>query len=190
MLTLDPRTTALVLIDLQKGIATRPLAPHSGAAIVARGSALAKNFRAAGAPVVLVNVAFAKDFGDAVKQPVDEPMQHPPGGYPEDFSELVDGLAEPMDIRVTKHQWGAFYGTDLDDQLRRRDIQTIVLGGVATNIGVESTARQAWERNYALVIAEDATTSLSAEMHAFSVTTILPRIGRVVKAADINLGSA
>jgi nicotinamidase-related amidase len=45
---------------------------------------------------------------------------------------------------VTKHQWGAFYGTDLDVQLRRRGIQTIVLGGVATNIGVESTARQAW----------------------------------------------
>jgi nicotinamidase-related amidase len=189
MVQLDPRTTALVLIDLQKGIATRQLAPHSGADVVARASTLAKNFRAAGAPVVLVNVAFAKDFGDAVKQPVDMPMQPPAGGYPEDFSEIVEGLAEPTDIRVTKHQWGAFYGTDLDVQLRRRGIQAIVLGGIATNIGVESTARQAWERNYALVIAEDATSSLSAEMHAFSVSTILPRIGRITKAADIALGS-
>ena len=112
------------------------------------------------------------------------------GGYPDDFSDLVDGLAAPTDIRVTKHQWGAFYGTDLDVQLRRRGIQTIVLGGVATNIGVESTARQAWERNYALVIAEDATTSLSAEMHAFSMTSILPMISRIVKTADINVGGA
>jgi nicotinamidase-related amidase len=99
-------------------------------------------------------------------------------------------LAAPTDIRVTKHQWGAFYGTDLDVQLRRRSIKTIVLGGVATNMGVESSARQAWERNYALIIVEDATSSLSAEMHAFSVTTILPLIGRVVKAADIDLGGA
>jgi nicotinamidase-related amidase len=190
MIQLDPRTTALVLIDLQKGIAARQGAPLSSADVVARASALAKNFRAAAAPVVLVNVAFAKDFGDAVKQPVDKAIQHPVGGYPDDFSDLVDGLAAPTDIRVTKHQWGAFYGTDLDVQLRRRGIQTIVLGGVATNIGVESTARQAWERNYALVIAEDATTSLSAEMHAFSMTSILPMISRIVKTADINVGGA
>lgn len=166
------------------------MAPHSGADVVARATTLANTFRAAGAPVVLVNVAFAKDFGDAVKQPVDKPMQHPPGGYPENFSDIVDGLGAPTDIRVTKHNWGAFYGTDLDVQLRRRGIKTIVLCGVATNIGVKSTARQAWERNFALVIAEDATASLSAEMHAFSMTTILPLISRIVKAADIDLGGA
>ncbi len=188
MINLDPRTTALVLIDLQKGIVARQAAPHACADVVARATTLANTFRTAGAPVVLVNVAFAKDFGDAVKQPVDQPMLPPPGGFPEDFSEIVEGLAEPTDIRVTKRNWGAFYGTDLDVQLRRRGIQTIVLGGVATNIGVESTARQAWERNYALIIAEDITTSFSAEMHAFSVTTILPRIGRIAKVADIKLG--
>lgn len=188
MLQLDPNTTALVLIDLQKGIVARNVAPYTGADVVKRASELATRFRSAGAPVVLVNVAFAKDFADAVRVPVDSPIAIPPGGFPDDFSELADGLAMSSDIRVTKHNWGAFYGTDLDVQLRRRGINTIVLGGIATNIGVESTARQAWERNYAIVLAEDTTASFSAEMHNFAVEMIFPRISRVTEAADIELG--
>ena len=188
MLQLDPKTTALVLIDLQIGIVARNVAPYTGADVVKRASELAMRFRSAGAPVVLVNVAFAKDFADAVRVPVDSPVAIPPGGFPDDFSELVHGLAMPTDIRVTKHNWGAFYGTDLDVQLRRRGINTIVLGGIATNIGVESTARQAWERNYAIVLAEDITASFSAEMHNFAVEMIFPRISRVTEADDIELG--
>jgi nicotinamidase-related amidase len=187
MITLDSRTTALVLIDLQKGLIGRPLAPRSFDEVVKTSMELAARFRQAGAPVVLVNVAFAPDFGDAPKQQVDKPFAPPPGGFPANFSELLDGLAHPADIRVTKHQWGAFYGTDLDVQLRRRGIKTVVLGGVATNMGVESTARQAWERSYELVIPEDTTASLSPEMHAFSINEILPRLGRVTRAADIEL---
>ena len=86
-------------------------------------------FRSAGAPVVLVNVAFSPDFKDALRQPVDQPTTLPPGGFPADFSELVDGLAAAGDIRITKRQWGAFHGTELDLQLRRRGIQTIVQAG-------------------------------------------------------------
>ncbi|HML31088.1 MAG TPA: hydrolase [Hyphomicrobium sp.] len=187
MLQLDPKTTALVLIDLQKGIASRPTAPRSGTDVVEHATKFAKRFRSAGAAVVLVNVAFAKDLADAVRVPVDNPMQIPPGGLPEDFSELADGLAMPTDIRVTKRNWGAFYGTDLDVQLRRRGIKTIVLGGIATNAGVESTARQGWERNYEIVIAEDITTSFTTEMHDFAVKMIFPRIGRVSQTVDIRL---
>jgi len=182
---LDPKTTALVLIDLQKGIAGRPLAPHSGADIIKAGGELADRFRQAGAPVVLVNVGWAPDFKDALRQAVDKPFPAPPGGFPADFSELVDGLKKAGDICITKRQWGAFYGTELDLQLRRRGIQTIVLAGVATNIGVESTARAAWEHGYALILAEDATTSMSAEMHDFSINHILSRLGRIAKSADI-----
>ncbi|MET0406738.1 MAG: hydrolase [Hyphomicrobium sp.] len=190
MIMLDPNTTALVLIDLQNGIYTRPLAPRAGSEIVERATGLAGRFRSAGGTVVLVNVAFARDFADALRKPVDSPMQSPPGGFPDDFSELANGLAAPTDVRVTKRQWGAFHGTDLDDQLRRRGIDTIVLGGIATNLGVESTARQAWERNYAVVIAEDLTASRTAEMHSFAVTTIFPMISRVTNVADIELGSS
>jgi nicotinamidase-related amidase len=111
MLTLPAPTPALILVDLQKGIVGLPLAPHSGEAVVAKGKELARRFRAAKAPVVLVNVAFSPDFGDALKAPVGQPPHMPTGGLPEGWTELVDGLAEPSDLRVTKHQWGALYGT-------------------------------------------------------------------------------
>jgi nicotinamidase-related amidase len=187
MAKFDPRTTALVLIDLQKGIVGRPLAPRSGAAVLATSIELTERFRAAKAPVVLVHVAWAPDFADAPHQPVDRPNVLPPGGLPPDWSEFAEGLAKPGDIIVTKRQWGALYGTDLDVQLRRRGIKTVVLGGIATNMGVESTARQAWEHGYNLVVVEDATASLTPEMHAFSAAEILPRIGIVAAAADIVL---
>jgi nicotinamidase-related amidase len=187
MLSLPAPTTALILVDLQKGIVGLPLAPYSGQAVISKGMDLARRFRAAKASVVLVNVAFSPDFGDALKSPVDQPPQMPAGGLPEGWSELVDGLAEPSDLRVTKRQWGAFYGTDLDLQLRRRGVTSLVVGGVATNMGVESTARAAHEHGYAVVLAEDATTGLSAEMHAFAFEQIFPRLGRVAKADDITL---
>jgi len=185
MQTLDPQTTALVLIDLQKGIAGRPAAPHSVADVIKNAMTLTDRFRQAGAPVVLVNVGWSPDFKDALRQPVDQPIQVPPGGFPAGFMDLVDGLKKPGDICITKHQWGAFYGTELDLQLRRRGVQTIVLGGISTNIGVESTARQAWEHGYAIVLAEDAASSQSAEMHDFAIKNIFPRLSRVLKTADI-----
>jgi nicotinamidase-related amidase len=188
MLELAAPTTALVLIDLQQGIVALPgLAPRQGAEVAAAGIRLAERFRAGGAAVVLVNVAFAADFGDMLKPPVDRPMPHPPGGFPANFSLLVEGLSRPTDIRVTKRQWGAFYGTDLDVQLRRRGVRTVVLGGIATNMGVESTARQAHEHGYEVVIVEDAMTSFSSEMHAFPVNAIFPMLSRVVKVDDIEL---
>ena len=188
MPNLAPATTALVLIDLQNGIVSRSLAPRSGPDVVEAAKTLAQRFRAAKAPVVLVNVAFADDRGDALRQPVDKPSS-PPGGLPADWSTLADGLMQPGDLRVTKRNWGAFYGTDLDVQLRRRGIKTVVLGGIATNMGVESTARQGHERGYEIVIAEDVMTSLSAEMHAFAVTSIMPMISRVVASGDIALNA-
>src|ERR1700722_6925771 len=187
MITLPAPATALILVDLQKGIVGLPLAPYSGEAVVSKGMDLARRFRAAKAPVVLVNVAFSPDFGDALKAPVDQPPQMPPSGFPEGWTELVDGLAEPSDLQVTKRQWGAFYGTDLDLQLRRRGVTSLVIGGIATNMGVESTARAAHEHGYAVVLAEDAATSLSAEMHAFAFEHVFPHLGRVAKADEIEL---
>lgn len=186
MLQVNPLKTALVLIDLQKGIIGRELFPYTAEQVVQNAKGLAESFRAVGAPVVLVNVGFSKDFSDALRQEVDQPFPSPPAGLPANFMELADGLVKPGDILVTKRQWGAFYGTELDLQLRRRGIQTIVLGGIATNMGVESTARQAWEHGYTLIIAEDVTASLSAEMHNFAFNTIFPRLSRVIKCGDLS----
>ena len=183
---LDPRTTALVLIDLQQGILPFAQGPYSGAEVLAKGAALAARFRAVGAAVVLVRVGWAPDFADALKQPVDRPSPLPPGGLPAHWWDIPTELATvPGDILVVKRQWGAFYGTDLDLQLRRRGIKTIVLAGIATSIGVESTARNAWELGYDIVFAEDATSGPDAGTHANSFEKIFPRLGRVRKTADV-----
>ncbi len=87
------------------------------------------------------------------------------------------------DILITKRQWGAFYGTDLDLQLRRRGIKSVVLGGISTNIGVESTARAAWEHGYELVIAEDVCSAQNTEMHRFAFEHIFPRLARCATPA-------
>ena len=105
---------------------------------------------------------------------------------PPDWSDLLPELgSSPSDTVILKRQWGAFYGTDLDLQLRRRGLTTIILCGIATEFGVESTARDAYERGYELVFAEDAMTGRTAESHANAITHIFPRIGRVRRTGEI-----
>jgi nicotinamidase-related amidase len=177
-LELDPTRTALVVIDLQRGIAGRETAPHTGPQVVANAAKLADRFRELGGFVVLVRVS-SMDGKDRLQHPTDAPMMGS-ASFPEGFDIIVDELGPKKgDLVVTKHQWGAFYGTELDLQLRRRGISTIVLCGISTNMGVESTARDAYEHNYALVLVEDAMAALSGEAHAFAITHIFPRIGRV-----------
>lgn len=186
MISLPAATTALILIDLQKGVVGRSTAPYPSEDVVAKGAELARRFRVAKSPVVLVNVAFSADFADALKTPVDRSVGRL-DAFPEGWTELVEGLAEPSDLKVTKRQWGAFYGTELDLQLRRRGVTSVVIGGIATNIGVESTARAAHEHGYGVVLAEDATAGLSAEMHTFAFEQIFPLLGRVATTNEIEL---
>jgi nicotinamidase-related amidase len=163
MLKLDPKRTALVAIDLQKGILGAPIAPHPAATVA----------------VVRVHVGFSADGADRLRQEVDQPMAG--GPRPPDWMEFVAEVAGWNGaLEILKRQWGAFPGTELDLQLRRRGFDTIVLTGVATNFGVEQTAREAWQLGYAVVVAEDATSSSLGEAgHRFAVETILPRISRV-----------
>ena len=185
MIALDPKTTALALIDLQNGILGRALEPLSADQLLEAGKALARRFRAAGAPVVLVNVAPKMDETRAVDAPSGLPSTLPAG-----FLDLAPGLAEPGDLKITKTTWGAFFRTDLDAELKRRGMRTIVLGGVATQFGVESTARQAWELGYELVIVRDATTSMAIEPHERTMRHIFPRIARVTDSEALAFASA
>jgi nicotinamidase-related amidase len=185
MIDLDPRSTALVLIDLQNGVLGRKLEPLSADELLERSKALAGRFRAEGAPVVLVNAAPATDETRAVDEPSGLPKTLPAG-----FVDLAPGLAEPGDLKITKATWGAFSVPELDRELRKRGMRTIVLGGVATQFGVESTARQAWELGYALVIVRDATTSIAIEGHDNSMRRIFPRIARVTDSDALSFSSA
>jgi nicotinamidase-related amidase len=177
---LDARTTAVVLIDVQSGTLAMPLAPYDGAAIVANAARLATQAQAAGAVLVLVRVAFSAGYADRLQQPVDVPLAVPPGGLPAGWSELAPPLAAlTPDVAITKRQWSAFHGTELDLQLRRRGIARVVIAGLMTNFGVESTARDAYQHNYAVIVAEDACASFAVELHRFAITHTLPRISQV-----------
>jgi nicotinamidase-related amidase len=184
-LALDATTTALVLIDLQKGIVSRPLDPHDAKTVIANSVKLATALAKAGGLIVPVHVAFSTDDGDRLKTPVDSAA--PSGGMPADWSELVPEIAAlGARVVITKRNWSAFHGTELDLQLRRRGIKTIILGGIATNFGVESTARDAWQHGYEVIVAEDASSSSGGEgMHAFAIANILPRLSRIRSTADI-----
>ena len=161
----------------------RTLLPHPAQDVLESATRLAGRFRHAGAMVVWVRAWWSADFGDMLRQPVDQPPAFPPGGFPAEFGEFPEGLVEPSDLVITKRQWGAFYGTE--STFSSAGVRTIVLGGVATNFGVESTARDAWERGYELLFAEDVTSSVSTEMHRFAIQFILPRIGVISSSAAI-----
>jgi nicotinamidase-related amidase len=185
-LTLDPKSTALVLIDLQRGITSGgSLSPNTAADVIARSAELAAAFRKHSALVVLVHVDPGPN-GELFPRPeADNPR--PPFNVPPDWAELVPELnRQSSDVVVTKHQPNAFYCTDLDVHLRRRNIRTIVLGGIATNLGVESTARAAFERGYEQVFISDAMTARAEVLHTHTVTHILPTMGRVRTAAEIS----
>ncbi len=183
-LTLDMTTTALVVIDLQKGIAEDPsLKPYSAREVIANASKILRAFRERNMPVFLVRVELAKPIALAPESdlPPLDPLDSPPG-----FADLVPDMAPaPSDIIITKRQWGAFYGTELDLQLRRRGIRTLVLCGIATEYGVEGTARSAYEHGYRQVFAEDAMTAASSETHNMVVNAILKRLGRVRSTGEI-----
>jgi len=183
-LVIDRSRTALVVIDLQKGIVGRQTAPYASDIVVRNAAALGAGFRQNGMPVFLVRVTPSPDGKDALRPVADValPVQTPPP----DWAEIVPEMGPKLgDFLITKHQWGAFYGTELDLACRRRGISTIVLCGISTNIGVESTARCAYEYGYGQIFAEDAMTAMSAEEHMMTITKIFPRIGRVRKTEEI-----
>ena len=173
---LDPRT-ALVVIDLQKGLSAYPTV-HPFADVVGNARRLAEAFRRAALPVVLVRVGFSADGGDALKLRT-EMARRPLPTSPE-YAEIVPELdVQPSDLVLTKRQANAFYGTDLDLQLRRRQVTGIVLCGVATSMGVDGTARAAHERGYNVTFAKDAMTDLDSVMHELILTKMFPRLGEI-----------
>lgn len=175
---------ALVVIDLQEGILPFAGGPRNAEQVVNNAAILAKKCRETATPVFLVRVGWSADFAESLKQPVDLP--NPAHALPDNWWTPPPALGqEESDIVVIKRQWGAFYGTDLELQLRRRGIDTIILCGISTNIGVESTARHAWEQGFSLVIAEDACSAASTEQHQSSISNIFPRIARVRSCQEI-----
>ncbi len=170
-LTQVDSNAALVVIDLQKGIVGFPTA-HPSSEIVSRSAQLARAFRERGLPVVLVNVA-----GRAPGR-TDTGIRN--YAFPPDWTELVPELGqEPSDLLVTKHRAGAFLGTSLDELLRARGVTQIFLAGISTSVGVESTARSAYDLGYNVVFVSDAMTDMNEDAHTKRVEIMFPRLGEV-----------
>lgn len=186
MLKLDPTTTALIVIDLQQGVLSLDPVPHGRDQIVANSAALGRAFATAGAPIFLTVTDYAPGYADAPTGMADAPWALPEEGLPSDFASLVPEIeALPAAARITERQMSAFFGTELDLQLRRRGCRAVVICGVATNMGVEATARAAFELDYHVVVAADACGSVAPGWHEFAIDNILPRIARVRPTADI-----
>jgi nicotinamidase-related amidase len=176
-LSIDIGRTALVLIDLQNFNTKRDLAPHTPEQVVGNCVLLAGEMRDRGGMVIFVRVL----LDELLALPADNPMKKPgtPAPPPEAVHFAAEAQVQATDHVVTKRQWGAFYGTELEQMLRRRNIKTIVLAGIATNYGVESTARAAFDMGYELVFVEDAMSSMQAEAHRFSCENVFRNMGRV-----------
>jgi nicotinamidase-related amidase len=173
---IDP-VTALVVIDLQKGIVGFPTA-HPASEIIERTARLARAFRAIGLPVVLVNVTGGAPGRTEAGWPR---FERPP-----DWTDLVPELEQQSeDILITKQRWGAFTGTDLDEELRKRAVTQIALTGIATSFGVESTARCAHELGYNVTLVTDAMTDRDIESHRHAVEKIFPRLGETATTEEV-----
>jgi nicotinamidase-related amidase len=174
--TLDPKT-ALIVIDLQAGVVALPTA-HPMAGVVENSVALAEAFRANGLPVVLVNVTGA---------PSGRTERSAAGGArPEGWDVLIPELnQQPSDHLVTKQTRGAFTGTDLEQYLRDNGVTQVVVTGVATGSGVESTARHAHELGFNVTLATDAMTDMNADVHENSVAQIFPGIGETGTTREV-----
>ena len=175
--TLDPNT-ALIVIDLQKGIANGNLI-HPIADILDRTRALLDVFRANNLPVVLVNVA-----GRAPGRTEQGPRSNT--SFAEGWTDLLPQLdQQPNDLVVTKRSWGAFATTDLERQLKALGVTQVVVTGVATSVGVEATARQAYEQGFNVTLALDAMTDIRDDAHQYSIKNVFPRLGETGSAQEI-----
>jgi nicotinamidase-related amidase len=174
---LDP-ISALIVIDLQKGTAGHPLI-HPLSQIVDRTRELIDAFRAESLPVVLVNVA-----GRAPGRT--EQGSRSNQTFVEGWTELLPELEQqPSDILITKRSWGAFATTGLEAQLKAKNVTQVVITGISTSVGVEATARQAYEQGFHVTLALDAMTDLRKEAHEYSIANVFPRLGETGTTQEI-----
>ena len=183
MITAIDKNTALVLIDLQKGVVKMDVA-HPIKNVLDKSAQLVDAFRKAGLPIVVINVIPAGDKPH-IRKDIGV-LRNVAAFATGDFAEIVDDIkTQPSDIFITKNTWNTFYNTKLHDELQKRNITGIVLAGVSTSIGVEGTARAAAERGYNISFATDTMTDRVLDAHNNSVNIIFPRMGEVGTSTDI-----
>lgn len=177
-LTIIDESTALLLVDLQEGLAAAPTAPQSGKEVIQRAAVLAEAFRSTNRPVVLARVTLTADGSDAPPGRID--ASRAPRPMPSGWDQIAGELADhATDIGVVKHTWDAFIGTGLELELRRRSVTQVVLGGLMTSGAVESTARTAHDLGFSVTLPRDVMADRNVELHEHALEEIFPRLGHV-----------
>jgi ureidoacrylate peracid hydrolase len=200
---LDPAHAALIVVDMQNDFcAPGGMMDKEGADISAvqemakRLPELIDAARRAGALVVFIRNVYSTEANSYLSDVYLEQAARRRGGsytmrevcrpdsWEGDFYAPIRPLAgEPI---VTKHRYGAFHNTDLETILRARGVRTVVLTGVATNVCVETTAREAFMRDFYVVFTADGTACYSDETHEATLRTIDKYFGPVVSVAEVS----
>lgn len=180
---IDYNETALVLIDLQKGMLRMETTPHSTDKVTENAKKLIDNFRENDGFITFVRVNFV-DGQDALNPRLAE--RQLPGSHDASFSEFpAEFNVTDSDYVINKRGFSAFFGTDLDLQLRRRGIKNIVLGGISTHIGVDTTARDAYQYGYEQLFVTDAMSAPMEELHQFPINYSFPFMGKLVTVDEL-----
>lgn len=181
----DPRRTAFISIDMQNGVVSHDSVPHSADEVVSRVSDIVDAARAGGGLVIYVRTSFLPDESDALHPKMDVSRPARPV-RPEGWDQIVPQLRPlPTEPVIVKRSFDAFYGSELDLELRRHGIDTIVLAGISTHLGVEGTARSGYNMGYDVVVVEDAMGAARLEAHEGSLKNVFPYIGRVRTVSQI-----
>jgi ureidoacrylate peracid hydrolase len=182
-----PEHTALLVIDVQNdfchpegGLARRGNDVSRLAALLDPIGALMAEARAAGVLVVCFRIVGSAATDSDAWAALSDGAEHelvPEGSW---GAAYVDGLpVELADLELVKHRHSGFVGTGLDEELRRRGIRTVVLAGGVTNVCVEGTAREAADRDYYVVVLDDATAAVREDLHEMTLTNVRRYLGRV-----------
>jgi len=199
----DPRHTALVVIDMQndfiadEGVIAREGRDVSEAKEMAeRLPELIKTARAAGVFVIFVRNVYTSERNFYLSDVwLERAARKRAGGYTRipvcaagswggNFYGEV--RPEPHDPIVTKHRYSAFYNTDLDTILRANAIRTVVLTGVVTNVCVETSAREAFVRDYYVVVVSDGTAAYVPADHEMTLKNIDRFFGETKSIAELS----
>ena len=197
-----PSRTAIILIDLQNDIVRNPNGPFYGSIaeqvkdrqVIEKVVRLTEGARSAGALIFYITVVRRKDYADVVNQ-ISELVAAGKAPPPKKQVSLIDGThgarlvdelkPEPQDYVLVKKRRNAFHQTELDFHLRARNVTTLAIGGVATDLGVENTVRDAWDRDYNVIVLEDISVSAPPTAHDYAIANVFPRMARIMSTGRL-----
>lgn len=187
--TIDPTSTALIVIDMQNAFVAPDGTYETPTArtMLPVLESILTTARRARLPIVWTQSDHSAPYSGIMlkKFPVireDRVLWRGDKSF-----ELYADMAQPLEgeHRLVKHKYDAFFETDLDAILRNQDIKTVVIVGTATNVCCESTARSAFFRDYQVVVVSDATASFDTGMHEAALATINTFFGRVMTSDEV-----